>query len=276
VPLSSSRDTERARHSRGRQGEALKGSLLPVCSDRCATRAVTLELRSDFGKNPRYGGTTMLRVRRLLVICAALISTVCAVGCKKERGGRSAAQSAAVTDRELIPPTGKISFKQANGTLLYKLKPKTGGYKLYDGSGARLGKFRIDAEKQQVKFKSTAGALLFKIKRRPYGASLEDASGDKLLKLKREGERWKLKDGAGEVLYRAKPKADGFELTDGAGNALSLVKASKEGLTFQASDRSPRFRLSGTVALDVGFWFAAERLPIEQRAGLVVFLLLMR
>ena len=199
-----------------------------------------------------------------------------AAACAQSERAEDLARPTATADATDPGASGRAAphllWNAADGTTLLDLKPGPKGYKVFDGSGALVAKLRVKDDR--VKIKGPDDTEQAKLKLKSEGAELEDAAGRRLYRIKPDaGGHWKLRDADGQTLAKFKLKADGFEVRDSAGETLAKVKSREERLAFETEAGERLSVLKGTSDARAGMWLALERLPLAQRAALLVFFL---
>ena len=87
-----------------------------------------------------------------------------------------ACKEADLAQPEARASNGKLRFKNAAGELLVELKPKEGGYKLYDAGGRVVGKARL--KNDRVTFRDSDDREIWKLKKKANGLEIEDPEGN--------------------------------------------------------------------------------------------------
>lgn len=193
---------------------------------------------------------------------ALLILALLAGACGRPE---AAAPSGPAAIRELF------KFEDASGKLLLTLAPYDNGYKASGPDGAFVAKLRVKGDR--VKVKDAKDRETAKLKTKPDGLEIEDGAGTRLFKITKDGLDFKLKGAADTTLLKAKSKEAGYELRDGAGATIAKVKAHEGKVVFKKEDGTLLYEAKGLKEARAGMWLAAERLPLDLRAALVVYFL---
>jgi hypothetical protein len=169
-----------------------------------------------------------------------------------------------------IAADGPIELWDAGDRLICAMQPTSEGWSVEVSGGAVIGTLR--AEDDRVKLESIDGEVVLKVKLKAYGAEIEDGQGRRLFKLKQDDDgHWKLRSADDVTVLKCKRKSDGFEVRAQNGVTVAKVKARAGGLRYTTEGGEPLYVVTGLQEPEVGLWWVADQLELEQRAAVVAF-----
>ena len=134
-------------------------------------------------------------------VVAVCLGSLCVAGCEKGGPARPEAEKTkAKAEGEVSPDRVRspLVILDPGGARLYTLEPTSGGYRILDGHGARVG--RVKVQPGQVKVR-TGGRTVAKVKRKVPGFKLI-VDGTTLFRARRKGGAFEIRSRTGEALGR--------------------------------------------------------------------------
>lgn len=199
-----------------------------------------------------------------VLLLAAL--TTLLLGCPQ--GEKSAAQGASASGEAIA---GAIKIKGGDGKVVYRIKPREGGFKASNEAKTELYRFKVDGSKVKVKdpkdvnvaYVNTDGTK-FKVK--------DAADKTVLFKLHPQADGdYKLETGTDELVCKIKKRDYGWEIKDAAGTELVKIK-NKEGKTSikDAKTDASRYYTKDKVSSLAFACLGLPKLSEEQKLGLLI------
>ncbi len=207
-------------------------------------------------------------------ICAALASS-CITGCDVDSRESLDRQSTGSVLSETPTTRGfsdKVQVKDADGNVVFSLKPKDDGAKLVDANEGELARITIDGTQLKVKDPDDRVLGFVVAEHRHY--EIRYTSQDTMFELSEDAEGdWKLKNAEDEMIYRIKRREYGYEIENAADESLFKIK-NKDGKTSlrDSGDRtvfSTRDEIGTRAFMPFGF-AALDSLPLQSAVALAL------
>lgn len=219
----------------------------------------------------------MFRRALPLATCALLLSAACkdeppspatagqpAQADPTPTAAPSAQAAAAEAAAEAAPAGAALEITDAAGKVSIRIEPKPeGGYRLKDGSGTKIGKISVQADR--VKVKDANGNPKAKVKRKDDGFKLYAPDDSVVLKGKLKGEEGlKLKTGDDQKIGKL------FGSSGKIGDQKVEVKVVDGGLEVHRGGALVA-KVKGSLRAEPAALLALDQLDDYQRAALLVF-----
>lgn len=193
--------------------------------------------------------------------------TLALSACEPDKAGKAPSPATPTAAAE------KVKFKGADGKAKFSIKTKSDGFKLVDGSEKELARYKVSGDK--IKIKDSADSVIAVIKGDATKVKVKDESQKVeyyVLKARDDG-GFKLEDGQGKLLYKVKARDYGFEVFD-SDETTSLSKIKTKGDKALIQDAKGQTSLSTKDGFPARAMIALafEKVPLEQRVGLALFL----
>lgn len=164
--------------------------------------------------------------------------------------------------------TGKVKFKNADGSTAYEIKCKPDGAKLVDSAGKELARIHRDGGK--IRIKGADDATLGFVTGSSPNWKIKDAAQKTVLfeyQLQSDGD-YRLEDGKEKTLVKVKARDDGFELKLPDGKTVSQIDARAGKVSIRDAADRPLLSTGDSSSSAAVAALALEPLFPHQRAGL--------
>lgn len=165
-----------------------------------------------------------------------------------------------------------LQLRDAQGTVVASLIPRTDGFRIVDPGGTALGE--AVASEDRVRLVDDRGAEVLSVVRAQSGAEVRNASGGIEYTLRQEGDEQRVKDAAGADTGRLRPApGGGFEYLARDEKLVAKVTAREDRVRYEDASGTLASELQGTVDAKPWAWLALDRLSVAERVAIATYFL---